>query len=78
MCLEPVEDAADEGGDEEGTSLGSSDSLRQREEQGQVGVNAVVALQDLSRLDALPCGGDLDQDALLGDALLLVKLGGRD
>jgi hypothetical protein len=34
----------------------------------------VVALQDLGGLDALPGGGDLDEDALLGDAELLVEL----
>lgn len=74
MCLEPVKDTTDKGGDEEGTGLGGGDSLRQREEQGQVGVNSVVALQDLGGLDTLPCGGDLDQNTLLGDTLLLVKL----
>jgi hypothetical protein len=36
----------------------------------------VVALEDLGRLDALPGGGDLDQDAVLGDALGGVELGG--
>jgi hypothetical protein len=34
----------------------------------------VVALQNLGRLDALPCRGNLDQDAVLGNALLLVEL----
>jgi hypothetical protein len=72
--LEPVEDAADEGGDEVGTGLGGTDGLGQGEEEGQVGVDAVVALEDLGGLDALPGGGDLDEDAVLGDALLLVEL----
>lgn len=76
MGLEPVENAADKGGDEEGAGLGSGDGLGQGEEQGQVGVDAVVALQDLGGLDALPCGGDLDEDALLGNTLLLVELWG--
>jgi hypothetical protein len=34
----------------------------------------VVALEDLGSLDALPCGSDLDEDAVLADTLLLVKL----
>lgn len=74
VCLEPVEDTTNEGGDEEGTGLGGGDGLGQREEQGQVGVNSVVALQDLGGLDTLPCGGNLDQNTLLGNSLLLVEL----
>ena len=72
--LVPVKDAADEGGDEEGTGLGGSDSLDLAEHEGQVAVDAVVALQDLGGFDALPCRGDLDQDPLLGNTLLLVEL----
>jgi hypothetical protein len=34
----------------------------------------VVALEDLGGLDTFPGRGDLDQDAVLGDALLLVQL----
>jgi len=34
----------------------------------------VVALKDLGGLDALPRGGNLDEDAVLGDALLLVEV----
>lgn len=74
MGLEPVKDTTNEGGDKEGAGLCGGDGLGQGEEQGQVGVDAVVALQDLGGLDALPCGGDLDQNALLGDTLLLVEL----
>lgn len=72
--LEPVKDAADEGGDEEGTGLGGSDGLGKGEHESQVAVDAVVTLEDLGGLDALPGGGDLDQDTLLGDTLLLVEL----
>lgn len=72
--LEPVEDSADEGGDEVGTGLGSADGLDEREHEGEVGVDAVVALKNLGGLDTLPSGGDLDQDAVLGDALLTVEL----
>ena len=74
LGLVPVEDAADEGRDEEGTGLSGSNGLGQREHEGQVAVDAVVALEDLGSLDTLPGGGNLDQDAVLGDALLLVEL----
>lgn len=74
MGLEPVEDTADEGGDEVGVGLGGTDGLGQGEHEGQVAVDAVVTLEDLGGLDTLPGGGDLDQDTVLGDALLLVEL----
>jgi hypothetical protein len=48
--------------------------LDKREHEGEVGVDAVVALENLSSLDALPSGGDLDQNAILGDTLFAVKL----
>ena len=72
--LVPVEDAADKGGDEEGVGLGGGDGLDEGKHERQVAVDAVVALEDLGGLDALPCGGDLDEDAVLGNALLLVEL----
>lgn len=72
--LEPVEDTAHEGGDQEGTGLGGGDGLDEREHQGQVAVDLVLGLQDVGSLDTLPGGGDLDQDAVLGDTLLLVQL----
>lgn len=72
--LEPIEDAADEGGDEEGTGLGGGNGLDEREHECQVGVNTVVTLQDLGGLDALPCRGDLDQDTVLRNTLSLIEL----
>lgn len=72
--LEPVDDATQEGADEEGARLGRRDGLRQREHERQVTVNALVLLQHLGRLDALPRRRDLDQDALLANAGLLVEL----
>lgn len=72
--LEPVEDTANEGGDEVGVGLSGSNSLDEGEHEGQVAVDAVVTLQDLGGLDTLPGGGDLDQDTVLLDALLLVEL----
>lgn len=72
--LEPVKDTADEGGDEVGTGLGTSDGLDEGEHQGQVAVDPVLRLQDVRSLDAFPCRGDLDQDAVLGDTDRLVEL----
>jgi hypothetical protein len=62
--LVPVEDTADERGDEEGTGLSGSDGLDEGEHEGQVAVDAVVALQNLGGLDTLPCRGDLDENCL--------------
>lgn len=53
--LVPVKNAADEGGDEESAGLSSSDGLDEREHEGEVGVDSVLGLKDLSSLDALPC-----------------------
>ena len=72
--LVPVEDATDEGRDEVGASLSGGNGLDKREHEGQVGVDAVLGLENLGGLDALPCGSDLDEDALLVDANLFVKL----
>ena len=47
--------------------------LGEGEEEGEVAVDAVVPLQDLRRLDALPGGGELDQHPFLGHAELLVQ-----
>lgn len=72
--LEPIQNAAHEGGDQEGTGLGGGDGLDKGEHQGQVAVHTVLRLQDVSSLDTLVGGGNLDQDAVLGDTVLLVQL----
>ncbi len=72
--LVPVEDTTDEGGDEESTGLGGGDGLGEGEEESEVAVDAVIPLQNLGGLDTLPGGGNLDQDAILGDARRLVEL----
>ena len=72
--LVPVKNATNEGRNEESAGLSSGDGLDEREHKGEVGVDAVVPLEDLSSLDALPCRGNLDQNALLANALLLVQL----
>lgn len=72
--LVPVKDTTNEGGDEEGAGLSTSDGLDSREDEGQVAVDAMLALKDVGGLDTLPGGGDLDEDAVLGDALRFVEL----
>jgi hypothetical protein len=72
--LVPIQDTADEGGDEESTGLSSGNGLDKGEHEGQVAVDSVLRLQDVGGLDTLPGGGDLDQNTVLGDALLLVEL----
>jgi hypothetical protein len=74
VSLEPVKDATDEGRDEVGVGLGSTNGLDKREHEGKVAVDAVVALKNLGGLDTLPGSGNLDQDTVLGDALLTVEL----
>jgi hypothetical protein len=43
--------------------IGAGDRLRQREQQGQIAVDAFL-FQHLRGAYAFPCGGDLDQHAL--------------
>ena len=74
-CLVPVEDAADKGRDEEGTSFGARDGLHEREHQRQVAVDAVLGLQDVCGFDAFPGRGDFDENALFADADGFVELG---
>lgn len=47
--------------------------LAEREEKGEVAVDTLNSLEVLGSLDTLPSGGDLDENALLGDAGILVK-----
>lgn len=58
----PVEDAADEGRNQEGAGFGCGDSLRQGEEECQIAVDLVFALQDVGGLDAFPGRGEFDED----------------
>lgn len=74
--LEPVKNTTNEGRDEVGTGLSGGNGLDQREHEGQVAVNAVLGLEDVSGLDALVGGGNLDQDAVLGDTVIGVQLNG--
>lgn len=72
--LVPVQDTADEGRDQSDTGLSASDGLAETEEEGEVAVDLLVTLELAGGLDAFPCRGDFDEDALLGDAVLLVEL----
>lgn len=74
LGLVPIEDTADEGGDEECTGLGGGDGLDLGEEEGQVAVDAVLFLKDARGLDTFPGGGDFDEDAVFGDAFCFVEL----
>ena len=74
--LIPVENAADERRDEECTSFGAGDGLDEGKHEREVAINFVVPLQNLGSLDALPGGGDLDQDTILRDTPLFVELCG--
>jgi hypothetical protein len=72
--LVPVKDTANEGRNEESTGLSGSDGLRQREHQGQVGVDVVLGLQDVGSLDTLVGRGNLDENTVLLNTGLLVEL----
>ena len=70
--LVPVEDAAHEGRDQLHLGVGAGDGLGEGEQQRQVAADAVLAEQARG-LDALPGGGDLDQDPVAVDAGGLVE-----
>lgn len=64
---------ADERRDEGDLRLGTSNSLAETEEKGEVAVDVVLRLEFPRRLDTLPGRRDLDQDALTLDANRLVE-----
>src|SRR5271165_2573294 len=68
----PVEDASDEGRDQRDAGFGAGDGLVNAEEQREITVDAFL-FKLLGGTDAFPCGGDLDEDALLRNALIGVK-----
>jgi len=74
VLLIPVQNAANEGRDESDTSLGTSNSLAEAEQEGEVAVDLVVTLEFTGSLDTLPAGSDLDEDAFLGDPNRFVEL----
>ena len=73
VSLVPVHDATDKGRNQCASRFGASDSLGHGEDQRQVTGDSLF-LENLSGLDSLPSGGNLDEDAGLVDTDLLVKL----
>jgi hypothetical protein len=63
----PVEDAADEGRDQEHARFRARDRLREREQQGEIAVDA-FALELPRGADPFPRRRDLDQQAFAADA----------
>ncbi len=53
-------------------AFGAGDGLMHTKQQRHVAVDAFL-LQDLGGADAFPGGGELDEDALAGDAGLIVE-----
>jgi hypothetical protein len=60
LCLVPIHDPADKGGDESDVSLSTGDSLDKREQQSQIAMNSFF-FKNLTSSDALVGGGDLKE-----------------
>ena len=73
LLLVPVVNAAHKGRDQLHLGLAASHCLGKREQQREVGVDA-LALQLCSGLNAFPGGGDLDEHTVDVDAFGLVQL----
>ncbi len=74
-CFVPVEDAANEGRDEEAAGFSGGNGLRKGEHESQVAVDAMLGLQHLGGFDTFPCRGELDENAGLVDTNGFVELG---
>ena len=74
VFLVPVQNTANEGRDESDTSLGTSNSLAETEQESEIAVDPIVTLEFTGSLDTLPGGSDLDENAFLGDPNRLVEL----
>jgi len=72
--LVPIEDTTNEWRNEESTSFSCGNCLREREHKCQIAVDLMLRLKDFGSFDAFPCGCDLDQNTVLGDANFFVKL----
>jgi hypothetical protein len=73
VLLVPVENPSDERRDQGDTGLGAGDRLTKAEQEREVAVDVVVALEFARGLDSFPGRGNLDEDALFGDAEGLVQ-----
>ncbi len=65
--------ASNERRDQGDTSLGTGNSLAETKQKRKVTVDAVITLKLPCCLDTFPCGGDLDEDTILGNANRLVE-----
>ena len=75
--LVPIKDAAHKGRDEECACLRGGDGLWERKEEGEVAIDAMFRLQNLSSLDAFPSTGELDEDPGFVNADIFVELRDR-
>ena len=73
VFLVPVQNTANKRRDESDTSLGTSNSLAETEQESEIAVDPIVTLEFTGSLDTLPGGSDLDENAFLGDADRLVE-----
>jgi hypothetical protein len=62
--LVPIENSANERGNQSDTSFGTSNGLRKSEEQSQIAVDLIVTLELASSLNSLPCRSNLNQDTV--------------
>ena len=74
VLLVPVQNTTDEGRDKGDISLGTSNSLAKTEQESEVTVDLVVALEFTSGLNTLPGGSNLDENAFLRYADGVVEL----
>lgn len=74
VLLVPIQNTTNEGRDESDASLGTSNSLSETEQEGEITVDLVVTLEFTSSLDTLPARSDLDENTFLGDPDGLVEL----
>lgn len=72
--LVPIQNAADEGGDEEGIGFSGSNCLDLGEHECQIAVDLMLGLKHFCGFDALPCGSNFDEDILLVNANAFVEL----
>ena len=70
--LVPVEDAADEGGDEGRFGFSAGNRLREAEEKSHVAMD-LLSFEGFGGANPFPCRGEFDQDAAAGDACLFVE-----
>ena len=73
FLLVPVEDSADEGGNEEEVAAGTGGCLEDMEDEGHVDLDLALC-QHLCCLNAFPGGSNLDEDSVSVNACLFVEV----